>query len=73
MQLKYCTKELNINYLNIPSNGSTTGSHASKCALKVDATIEAISTAFIPCIPPWVASLILVIVVSNRGLICKGS
>lgn len=34
-------------YLNIPSNGSIRGSHASNCLLNVDAAIEQINTAFI--------------------------
>ncbi|KAF7836892.1 uncharacterized protein G2W53_011751 [Senna tora] len=52
--------------------GSTNGSHASNCALKVDAAIDEISTAFNPSSPPCVASLILVMVVSNKGVIWKG-
>lgn len=56
-------------YLNIPSNGSTSGSQASNSVLKVDAAIEEMSTAFIASSRPCVASLILVIVVSNRGVI----
>lgn len=34
-------------YLNMPSKGSTSGSHASTWVLKVEAAIEEISTAFI--------------------------
>lgn len=58
-----------VAYLNIPSNGSTSGSHASNCALKVDAAIEEISTAFMDSKPPCVASFKFVMVVSNSGVI----
>uniref|UniRef100_A0A2P2MA78 Uncharacterized protein LOC8261314 n=1 Tax=Rhizophora mucronata TaxID=61149 RepID=A0A2P2MA78_RHIMU len=64
-----CTLVSYVSSLNIPSNGSTSGSHASNCMLKVDAAIEEISTAFIASGWPCVASLILVIVRSNRGVI----
>lgn len=60
---------MNVNYLNMPSNGSIRGSHASNCVLKVDAAIEEISTAFIASSEPWVASFIFVIVVSKSGFI----
>lgn len=61
--------ETQNSYLNIPSNGSTSGSQASNCKLKVEAAIEEISTAFIASDRPWVASLILVIVASKSGVI----
>jgi hypothetical protein len=52
----------------MPSNGSTKGSHASKCLLNVDAAIEQINTALIVSNLPCVARFILVIVVSKIGV-----
>lgn len=63
------TYKMNINYLNMPSNGSIRGSHASNCVLKVDAAIEEISTAFIASGEPCVASFKFVTVVSKSGFI----
>jgi len=54
--------------LNIPSNGSIKGSHASKCLLNVDAAIEQINTAFIVSNLPCVARFIFAIVVSKSGV-----
>lgn len=54
--------------MNIPSNGSTKGSHASKCLLNVDAAIEQINTAFNVSNLPCVARFILAIVVSKSGV-----
>lgn len=58
-------------HLNIPSNGSIKGSHASKCLLNVDAAIEHINTAFIVSNFPWVARFIFAIVVSKGGVTYK--
>lgn len=44
---KIDAEEIGRAHLNIPSNGSINGSHASKCLLNVDAAIEQINTAFI--------------------------
>lgn len=56
-------------YLKIPSNGSTSGSQASNCVLKVDAAIEQIRTELITSNRPWATSLILLNVMSKKGVI----